>query len=335
MRFHRRKLATHAVALWLLVVVGAVGFAGLVGYLATLSRLEAGRPSRLGAREDVRLPTLLGTVTAVEPDGFLRVDSKQAFRVIRLSDDTDVTALGGGRIDPKTIGVGALVTATGHDLGDGQMLARAVVVLKTAGDAASPATPIWTERLEDGPSALEAWAAEPLLGWFSPMSDEAAFAIKAYDPAAKAASVEIYGLDGRIAERIELDVPGLVRLKRGNPFLKPGEAAAAILAKSRAFAPAETGRIPASRAGLSVLAPSVGAAGRYGMAIRAADGREVEAIAPSDIGFRNRVEDPGLIRAWWSFSPDGDRLAAVYAYLDEDGSRPRSVHLIDLEELGL
>jgi hypothetical protein len=332
----RRKLVTHAISLWVLVVLAATVFAFVVGYLATLSRLENGGTGvfrrSVGSQ---RLPTLVGTVTQVEADGVLRVASKQAFTEIRLASDTEVTTVGGGAVDPSTIGVGAVVTATGLDLGDGVMLARAVVMLKASGGAALQATSLWPERLEDGAAELEAWAAEPLLGWFQPQTDDAAFAVKTYDAAAKAASIEIYGLDGKIAERLELDLPGLVRLKRGNPFLSPEEAAEALSAKSYAFSLAKIATKPPERARLEILAPNVGAAGHLGMVIRTPSGQEIEAIEPSDLAFRSRVEDPGLVRAWWAFSPDARFIAAVYAYKAEDGTFPRSIHLIDLQELGL
>lgn len=129
----KRKPVTHAAALWMLVVAAAVLLGLILGYVVTLTNLRKGiprvfPPKRSAERE--RLPTLFGTVTSVDPGGVIAVDSKQEYDLVLADDITAVTSLGGAPFDLSRLQPGALITATGKDVGGRRMLAEAIVVLK-------------------------------------------------------------------------------------------------------------------------------------------------------------------------------------------------------------
>lgn len=130
--FWKRKPVTHAIALWILVGLAAAGLVALLAYLSLLTGLRKGvveaRPAKTSAIQE-QPPTLFGRITAVE-GGVIRIDSKQPFGQVLFDADTDITSVGGSAASAEDLRVGAVVTATGKDLGDGRMAAAAIVILQ-------------------------------------------------------------------------------------------------------------------------------------------------------------------------------------------------------------
>ena len=130
--FWKRKPVTHAVALWILVGVAAAGLAAVAGYFSVLANLrkdvlQAKPPLHPGLSQE-KEPSLFGTVVSVE-GGLLHVDSKQGFSQILFDEDTSITSVGGQERPASDLAVGAVITATGKDLGGGKMGAAAIVIL--------------------------------------------------------------------------------------------------------------------------------------------------------------------------------------------------------------
>lgn len=127
-----RKPVTHAAALWVLVGIAAAAMIAALGYMAALSSIREGaveaRPSMTGARLE-HPPTLFGTVTAVGA-GVLYVDSKQPYDEILFGADTDITTVGGSEASSERLKAGAVVTATGKDLGGRKLAATVIVILQ-------------------------------------------------------------------------------------------------------------------------------------------------------------------------------------------------------------
>lgn len=127
-----RKPVTHAAALWVLVGMAAGAMIAVLCYMAALSSIREGvveaRPSKAGARLE-QPPTLFGTVAAVGA-GVLYVDSKQPYDEILFDTDTDVSTVGGSEASLESLAAGAVVTATGKDLGGRKLAATAIVILQ-------------------------------------------------------------------------------------------------------------------------------------------------------------------------------------------------------------
>lgn len=217
-----RKPVTHAAALWMLVGLAAGMLLAVLAYASLLANV-----GKVGVRvfpprspkPAEQLPSLFGTVIAVEGEE-VAVESKQPFKKLVIDKATSLTSVGGAEMALSDIRLGAVITATGKDLGNGKLAATAVVVLENPEtDMAPPPT-----SLLRPPADWREWAAMPaLIGW-GRADGEYAFALRGYDLDAPAVSVELYGWDGKLKERVELDVPGYVRLKRLNDFLTPEEA---------------------------------------------------------------------------------------------------------------
>jgi len=132
--FWKRKPVTHAVALWILVGLAAAGLIGVAGYFSVLANLRQGVPqakpspgAEAGARQE-QPPSLFGTIVSV--DGrLLKVDSKQGFTEVLFDEDTSITSVGGQERPASDLVAGAVITATGKDLGGGKMDAAAIVIL--------------------------------------------------------------------------------------------------------------------------------------------------------------------------------------------------------------
>lgn len=217
-----RKPVTHAAALWMLVGLAAGMLLAVLAYVSLLANV-----GKVGVRvfpprspkPTEQLPSLFGTVIAVEGEE-VTVESKQPFTKLVVDGGTSLTSVGGAAMALSDIRLGAVITATGKDLGGGTLAATAVVVLENP-EADRPPGP---STLLQPPSDWKDWATMPaLIGW-GRAGGAFAFALRGYDLGAPAVSVELYSWDGKIKERVELDVPGYARLKRLNDFLTPEEA---------------------------------------------------------------------------------------------------------------
>lgn len=130
--FWKRKPVTHAIALWILVGLAAAGLVAVAGYFLVMANLrkDAIRPTTTpnAAFEQGQHPSLFGTVVSV--DGrVIKIDSKQGFTELLVDQDTSITSVGGQVRSSADLVPGAVITATGKDLGGGEMGAAAIVIL--------------------------------------------------------------------------------------------------------------------------------------------------------------------------------------------------------------
>lgn len=134
----RRKFSAHAITLWSLISLAAVVLLGSAVYVVLLvkaaSSLQASGPVRhlVTAAE---LPSAFGTVTGLAGGSELLIQTKQPYRTIVSDELTRFAALGGGDVTYDDIRVGAVIAATGKDIGGGQLLAEAVTVIKNGEEA--------------------------------------------------------------------------------------------------------------------------------------------------------------------------------------------------------
>lgn len=131
--FWKRKPITHAVALWVLVGLAAAGLICVLGYFSVLTNLRKGvvqakPPNNPGSAQE-QPPSLFGTIVSVD-GATIMVDSKQAFTSILYDEDTSITSVGGQARPASALAAGAVVTATGKDLGAGKLGASAIVILQ-------------------------------------------------------------------------------------------------------------------------------------------------------------------------------------------------------------
>lgn len=128
-----RKPVTHAAALWVLVGVAAGALIGVLAYASALASIRSGiveaRPARDAAGRETHPPTLFGTIIAFDGT-LLKVDSKQSFDEVVVESDTRVTTVGGSDVPTSELRPGAVVTATGKDMGGGRLSAYAIVILE-------------------------------------------------------------------------------------------------------------------------------------------------------------------------------------------------------------
>ena len=131
--FWKRKPVTHAALLWLLVGFGAGALVAILAYASMVSRLRTGvveaRPPRDASVRQQQPPTLFGTVVSFDGT-ILKVDSKQPFDEVIVESDTKLTTVGGSSVSAARLTPGAVVTATGVDVGDGRLSAVAIVILQ-------------------------------------------------------------------------------------------------------------------------------------------------------------------------------------------------------------
>lgn len=131
--FWKRLPVTHAVGLWILLAAAALG--AVLGYRSMFRGLRRGevpaaptvRPAPNAVIQD-QAPTAFGTIVAAG-DGRLTIDSKQAFKEILVDARTAITSVGGEARAASDLTPGAVITATGKDLGGGKLAAAAVVIL--------------------------------------------------------------------------------------------------------------------------------------------------------------------------------------------------------------
>ena len=127
-----RKPVTHATVLWVLVGVAAGAFVAVMAYASALAHVRQGiveaRPAKSGEKLP-QPPTLFGTVVSFDGT-VVKVDSKQPFDEIVLESDTTITTVGGSAVDSSALKAGAVVTATGLDIGGGRLSAIAIVILE-------------------------------------------------------------------------------------------------------------------------------------------------------------------------------------------------------------
>ena len=129
-----RKPVTHATVLWTLVGVAAGALIAVMAYASALSRVREGvaeaRPPKSGAElRQSHPPTLFGTVVSFD-GASMKVDSKQPYDEVIIESDTSITTVGGSAVPSSELKPGAVVTATGMDLGGGRLSAIAIVILE-------------------------------------------------------------------------------------------------------------------------------------------------------------------------------------------------------------
>jgi len=130
--FWKKRPITHAEALWVLVGAAAGGLIAVLAYTSALSGIRNGAVEAKPARTVVRPeqpPTLFGTVVAFDGT-IVKVDSKQPYDAIVVESDTEITTVGGSAVPSSELKPGAVVTATGKDLGDRRLSAAAIVILQ-------------------------------------------------------------------------------------------------------------------------------------------------------------------------------------------------------------
>ena len=129
-----RKPVTHATVLWTLVGVAAGALIAVMAYASALSRVRDGivqaRPPKAGAeRRQPQPPTMFGTIVSFDGTA-AKVASQQPYDEIVVESDTSITTVGGSAVPSSELKPGAVVTATGKDLGDGRLSAVAIVILE-------------------------------------------------------------------------------------------------------------------------------------------------------------------------------------------------------------
>jgi hypothetical protein len=213
----KKKPVTHAIGLWILVGVSILILAATTVYSIILARTIKGLPTvfpiRDNASETNRNQTVYGRVLSVNGDTFA-IDSKQPYGLVLIDDLTNVTMIAGGGTHRSSIVAGSLITATGKDLGAGHLRADAIVILGTGETRAAnilQAPKNWQDWCETMPR---------LIGWGKKSSDYF-LAVRDCNPRLPAVSVLLYGADGSVTERLEIDVPGYRQTRPLNPFLTP------------------------------------------------------------------------------------------------------------------
>jgi hypothetical protein len=140
----RRKISVPLVSLWSLVGSALVLLIAAAVYVAFLVRATAGISTAYPLRHPItaaELPSVFGTVTALQGTD-LSLETKQPFPTLATDNLTHFASLGGQVLSLSDLHVGAVITATGKDLGGGRLAADAVVVIKD-GNGTAP-TPVVT-----------------------------------------------------------------------------------------------------------------------------------------------------------------------------------------------
>jgi len=131
--FWQRKPITHAVALWILVGLAAATLVAVLGYFSMLTNLRQGvvqaQPPKNSGTVQAQSPSLFGTIVSIDGQ-LLKIDSKQAFTEILFDGDTSITSVGGRARSTSDLKAGMVITATGKDLGNGELGAAAIVILE-------------------------------------------------------------------------------------------------------------------------------------------------------------------------------------------------------------
>jgi multidrug efflux pump subunit AcrA (membrane-fusion protein) len=130
-----RKPVTHAAALWVLVGAAAGGLIAVMAYASAISHLRKGVVEARPSKSDVTIPqqqppSLFGTVDSFDGT-VLKVDSKQPYDEVIIESDTTISTVGGSAVPTSELKAGAVVTATGKDLGDRRLSAYAIVILES------------------------------------------------------------------------------------------------------------------------------------------------------------------------------------------------------------
>lgn len=134
----RRKIAFPTVGLWSLVGSAIVLLIVASVYIALLVRAGTGIPAVFSSRQPItaaELPSVFGIVTNLQNSDIL-LETKQPFPTIATDDLTRFSNLMGQVMTFGDIKIGAVVTATGKDLGGGRLAANAIVIIKN-GEGAS------------------------------------------------------------------------------------------------------------------------------------------------------------------------------------------------------
>ncbi len=130
-----RKPVTHATALWVLVGIAGLALLATLAYANALAKTRSGivqaYPPRDASARDARQhpPTLFGTVVSFDGT-IVRIASKQDYDEIVVESDTAISTVGGSAVPSSEIRPGAVLTATGSDLGDRRLSAVSIVILE-------------------------------------------------------------------------------------------------------------------------------------------------------------------------------------------------------------
>jgi hypothetical protein len=347
MPFWKRKPVTHALALWILVGLAGAALLGLLAWLSLLKDLRTGGPRVFPPRAaplQEALPSLFGKVCSVSADGRLTVVSKQEYDAVLVDDGTVISAIGGAALRLSDIHVGAVITATGKDLGDRTLAAAAVTIVSKDDGKAFGECPDGSDSGAAAESWFDQWKAQPVLYAWSASSSpgEPVVAVREYDLQPPAASYELYGPDGRIAERLELKVEGLVRRKPGNPYMMPEEAER--LLRERGFT-AAADLVPMTAEGAAFKTAS-GAEAKLQLTIDETDGsrallveydgKRVVALSGRQLASMRDWSEMLASSVYW-ISPSKRYVLATFFTNESEGPRAglRSVHVVDLKKLGI
>ena len=133
MFFRRKKVRTHAVALWSLVGACVVLLLVMIGYIIIATKIDSGTMRSKPARGAADAPSLFGTVLGISGEGVLTIDSKQPFNTVLVDELTTTSAIGGLPFQASDLRPGAIMTATGKDIGNRTLRADALVVISNPG----------------------------------------------------------------------------------------------------------------------------------------------------------------------------------------------------------
>lgn len=341
--FWKRLPVTHAVGLWLLVAAAAVG--AVLGYRSMFADLRQGE---VQAKPGVsvtpaavipeQVPSLFGTIVSVDGN-LLAIDSKQPFTQILIDAHTTVTSVGGEKRAASDLAAGAVITATGKDLGDGKMGAAAIVIMNQAGGGTV------APKQSDSYSFVQSWKGLPVVAAWNSRQEDPIVAVRELDwgqmgidteAGETAVSYLLFDRDGAIAERIEIDLPGLRRRKTLNPYLKPEEAQAEIAKRGFTIAPVMHGTgndskvtLPSGTV-LEVLAPDLVACKGFFFVT----GTKRIEVLPLKNGSCAGTPSGEHIYGSFALSPDG-RYIFLASGIEYGEGTNLTYHLIDLKKIGI
>ncbi len=334
----KKKPVTHATALWILIGTAAAVLLVIAWYILALTRLASGLPAVYPAKTRPTgvtvLPSLFGRVKGIS-SGRLEIDSKQPFTSVLYDETTAVTSIAGGPFDITTLKLGAIITATGKDSGNGALAAAAIAVIENGNGMTAPLRGAGPGLLNPPSDWTDWWKTLPaLIGWGTQGSEYVA-ALRGYAPLVPSVSVELYGRDGKLAGRIELNVTGYARMKPKNAFLTPQDAETQLMTDGIAAGgddlSASLSGASASGAPFTLVPPD--RQNRKGLLIRSG-GALIAAVPYAKISFAKNFPNAPIAGSYW-LSPDKRWLLAVFTAPQAEFGPLRSVHLLKLSDLGL
>jgi hypothetical protein len=118
---------------WLSLLIVMIAYIFVVQHMATSvgqqAGVKAGIPVPKTIVRPVSLPSLFGTVVAIDADKVITVTSKQPYTAVVTAGVTKVISMNGTPFDLAQLHPGAVISATGHDLGHGRLQAVSIAVV--------------------------------------------------------------------------------------------------------------------------------------------------------------------------------------------------------------